>query len=276
MDELSSNFVDGIITLQVGHYSNFIGTHWWNIQHATRKQQASRDKESQIKHEIFLREEFSRCEGATTTPRLLCIDLKGSLKSLKQDGNFSDSANSKQTDENRSKYDEASDTVGFSLDSPNQISVHYTDPIERHDSLASKSLAGDLTNNQQNNSGDIDNYFNLDDVVEVWSDFLGNEYNQNSVLLVEDYWHSGDSRTFSSFGQGYSTGSNENFWESWEDKMHFFVEECDSLQGFQVDIDYLIQALQSIEKSEGLEKMGGGAKTVKKEPLLLVYYLIFG
>lgn len=21
-----------IITLQVGHYANFVGTHWWNIQ----------------------------------------------------------------------------------------------------------------------------------------------------------------------------------------------------------------------------------------------------
>jgi len=21
-----------IVTLQIGHYSNFVGTHWWNLQ----------------------------------------------------------------------------------------------------------------------------------------------------------------------------------------------------------------------------------------------------
>jgi len=27
-----SGLTHEIVTLQVGHYANFVGTHWWNIQ----------------------------------------------------------------------------------------------------------------------------------------------------------------------------------------------------------------------------------------------------
>jgi len=32
MFQMMSGLTREIVTLQVGHYANFVGTHWWNIQ----------------------------------------------------------------------------------------------------------------------------------------------------------------------------------------------------------------------------------------------------
>jgi len=32
MFQIMSGLTREIVTLQVGHYANFVGTHWWNIQ----------------------------------------------------------------------------------------------------------------------------------------------------------------------------------------------------------------------------------------------------
>ena len=43
-----------IITLQIGHYANFVGTHWWNIQESSFVY----DPEAQVEinHAVLFRE----------------------------------------------------------------------------------------------------------------------------------------------------------------------------------------------------------------------------
>lgn len=43
-----------ILTLQFGHYSNFVGTHLWNIQEFTFDYNS--DRPSEINHDVFYRE----------------------------------------------------------------------------------------------------------------------------------------------------------------------------------------------------------------------------
>ena len=241
MAESSFSSINGIITLQVGHYSNFVGTHWWNIQQTPRGAQdfAEQNTVSEFDNGLFLREDVEAGTGKTIyTPRLLCIDLKGSLKALKEDGGFE-----RRNGEGRiekvlqtcEQNEEGADEVA-----PSSVSIHQTESSHRPkifdivDSDARSKLE-EAGNNSLGKSYDMElNNFILSDAVEVWSDFLGNEYHRNSVLLLDDYWHSSDSCSFSSFGQGFSTIGNQRFWDSWEDRMHFFAEECDRLQGFQV------------------------------------------
>lgn len=44
----------GILTLQFGHYSNFIGTHWWNIQELGFNYNSASSPE--INHDVLYRE----------------------------------------------------------------------------------------------------------------------------------------------------------------------------------------------------------------------------
>nr|CAG5865248.1 unnamed protein product [Menidia menidia] len=66
-----------IITLQLGHYSNFVGTHWWNLQDAS----LSYDPDSppaEIQSDAVFREGQTPAGHVTYTPRLIAMDLKGS------------------------------------------------------------------------------------------------------------------------------------------------------------------------------------------------------
>lgn len=230
MDEEHLVNFDGIITLQVGHYSNFIGTHWWNIQHSSRRSQPDHEGKSQIEHGLFFREESELGRGRQIlTPRLLCIDLRGSLKCLKEDGSFKKDTSQHNKEkislQSNLNNDDGDDEMHVDDNvAPCDLSIHKTETIKR---LGFVSEEQTVHENVQDS-----NYFNLNDVVEVWSDFLGNDYHQKSVLLLDHYWH--NSNSFSSFGQGFAINESQTFWDSWEDKMHFFAEECDRLQGFQV------------------------------------------
>ena len=240
MDEDFTSNMNGIITLQTGHYSNFVGTHWWNILQSSRKQVKSNgpsQKTSSINHEVLLREG----KKGDYTPRLVTIDLKGSLKSLREDGTILQEHNVKEKYQNvgleRMQRQEKMSVDQFS---PNDISIYHTEPYKRNDFLKhiaeqnqASSSAPQLQTDKQCFPKDR-NVYDLNDVIEVWSDYLGNNYHHNSVLLLDNYSHSSDSSSFNSFGHGYSMNSDDRFWDSWEDKMHFFVEECDTLQGFQV------------------------------------------
>jgi hypothetical protein len=80
-----------IVTLQLGHYSNFVGTHWWNIQNASfvyHPSQMTRPKE--INNDVLFREGLNLMNEVTYTPRLIVFDLKGSLNTLKQSGTLYD------------------------------------------------------------------------------------------------------------------------------------------------------------------------------------------
>lgn len=45
---------DEILTIQFGHYSNYVGTHWWNLQEQGFEYNTS--KPSEINHDVLYRE----------------------------------------------------------------------------------------------------------------------------------------------------------------------------------------------------------------------------
>ncbi|NXU68990.1 MSTO1 protein, partial [Horornis vulcanius] len=73
--------------------------------------------------------------------------------------------------------------------------------------------------------------------VRLWSDYLNVHLHPKSVHVIRQYLHDGDCGCLEAFGQGESLLQDPACVEELEDRLHFFVEECDYLQGFQVLCD---------------------------------------
>ena len=72
-----------VITLQLGNYSNYIGAHFWNIQEAGFVYSNDNSITPSINNSVLFREGVaglnSNTATPTYTPRLVSVDLKGSL-----------------------------------------------------------------------------------------------------------------------------------------------------------------------------------------------------
>ncbi|XP_009706048.1 PREDICTED: protein misato homolog 1 [Cariama cristata] len=73
--------------------------------------------------------------------------------------------------------------------------------------------------------------------VQVWSDYLNVHLHPKSIYVIRQYMHDGECGCLEAFGQGESLLQDPGCIEELEDRLHFYVEECDYLQGFQVLCD---------------------------------------
>ncbi|NXP19343.1 MSTO1 protein, partial [Scytalopus superciliaris] len=73
--------------------------------------------------------------------------------------------------------------------------------------------------------------------VRLWSDYLNVHLHPKSLYVIRQYLHDGDCGCLEAFGQGESLLQDPSCVEELEDRLHFYVEECDYLQGFQVLCD---------------------------------------
>uniref|UniRef100_A0A8C3AQU9 Protein misato homolog 1 n=1 Tax=Cyclopterus lumpus TaxID=8103 RepID=A0A8C3AQU9_CYCLU len=225
-----SNVCREVITLQLGHYSNFVGTHWWNLQDAS----LSYDPEtppSEIQSDVLFREGRTTGGHVTHTPRLIALDLKGSLRTLRQEGSL---------------YDAGKDTsavtwwvtasarphVKPSRKHPQDLVSHVSSDHSRN-SPPTGALRLDTVNSQL---ARVQKGYRLEGSVKVWSDFLRIHLHPRTVSVIHQYNHDGEAHRLEAFGQGEALLQGQVL-EQLEDKLHFFVEECDYLQGFQVFCD---------------------------------------
>lgn len=71
----------------------------------------------------------------------------------------------------------------------------------------------------------------------VWSDYLGTNFHPKSIQIIEQYRHKNELQSFDVYTCGKEVFQNYEAFCQWEDRIHHFAEECDSLQGFHVLID---------------------------------------
>ncbi|NXI70574.1 MSTO1 protein, partial [Anseranas semipalmata] len=71
----------------------------------------------------------------------------------------------------------------------------------------------------------------------VWSDYLNVQLHPKSIYVIQQYNHDGYSGRLEAFGQGERLLQDPGCVDELEDRLHFYVEECDYLQGFQVLCD---------------------------------------
>ncbi|XP_030267342.1 protein misato homolog 1 isoform X1 [Sparus aurata] len=236
-----SNPCREVITLQLGHYSNFVGTHWWNLQDAS----LSYDPETplgDVQSDVVFREGQTLGGHVTHTPRLIAMDLKGSLRTLRQEGSL---------------YDPGKDTSAVTWEG--NLMMHEESPpaknpfLEDLDKLDRGEILGDsdfYISSQQpqcsagavsvdtvNSQLDrIQKGYRLEGSVRVWSDFLRIHLHPRTISVIHQYNHDGEAHRLEAFGQGEALLQGSVL-EDLEDRLHFFVEECDYLQGFQVLCD---------------------------------------
>ncbi|KAI3358777.1 hypothetical protein L3Q82_015177, partial [Scortum barcoo] len=204
-----------VITLQLGHYSNFVGTHWWNLQDAS----LSYDPDTppgDIQSDVVFREGQTLGGHVTHTPRLIAMDLKGSLRTLRQEGSL---------------YDSGKDTSAVTWEG--SVMMHQESPPEKNlfledlDKLDRGQILAEAdfySNPQPQCSGKKKPPFKLCTMNKIWT-----AADTNSPASRE-------SHRLEAFGQGEALLQGSVL-EELEDRLHFFVEECDYLQGFQVLCD---------------------------------------
>ncbi|PIK35526.1 hypothetical protein BSL78_27646 [Apostichopus japonicus] len=171
----------------------------------------------------------------TYTPRLIAVDLSGSLNTLRSDGVL---------------YDVEVEQSGITWGG--DVTMHKASPPVRNQFLSDLDMSeeGALQNphiespdkdlddasmsSSQSGPSIKDRIYHLDDSVSVWSDFLYGHLHPKSLNIVREFAHQSDTEMFELFPQGKDLFKKRTVSEELEDKLHFFAEECDHLQGFQV------------------------------------------
>ncbi|KAI9582110.1 protein misato isoform X1 [Glossina fuscipes] len=219
-----------ILTLQFGNYSNYIGTHWWNIQESA----FSYDCEGgtgEICHDVLYRQGINHNKQITYTPRLLLLDLEGSLKHLPQDGEL----------------------YGTSLkrsgDLADERFVHQECVKKLKEDLAWKASDVEMIVEPESNKNefqlDLDKEelnvyekdYNLAQNVDSWADFLYARYHPRTIHVIKQYNHSNETQIFDTYSSGVQLWQDDHFEEDYCDRIRQYVEECDFLQGFQTICD---------------------------------------
>ncbi|XP_054834631.1 protein misato homolog 1 isoform X2 [Eublepharis macularius] len=227
-----------VVTLQLGHYAGSVGAHWWGLQEASFCTDPVDKKSNEgIRHDVLFRAGETLQGQETYTPRLIVMDLKGSLSSLKQEGCLYQDTKTNTPVAWKGKLtahqEETSPKNPFLKDL--NRSQGGTSPSGN---FAPRTPHGGkdrtlLLEGQDKASKEP----NMESTMHVWSDFLRTHLHPRSILTIHQYNHEGESSRLEAFGQGEKLLQDPTYLEELEDRLHFYVEECDYLQGFQVLCD---------------------------------------
>ncbi|CAH1644483.1 unnamed protein product [Spodoptera littoralis] len=195
-----------ILTLQFGHYANYVGAHFWNLQELSFDYTGN--VKTEVNHDILYREGQTAKGEVTYTPRLLLADLKGSLKTLPEDGGLSS-----EIEETEFQWDAVE-----KIEEPAPPKNEYLEDIDSEGSNA------------------FTKQYNFEQDVKTWTDYLYPRFHARTVNIVKDYVHSDETECFDVFQAGKSLWKHD-FGDNFCDNIRRYVEECDSMQGFQVNFD---------------------------------------
>lgn len=231
-----------LITLQVGHHANFIGTHWWNLQEASFVYSTATS--TNINHDFLFREGITSHQQETYTPRLLAIDLKGSLHSLPVEGRlYSDFQAEPSTSE--AAWD---GNVEFIQQLPQEKNEFLKD-LEQEDAKfrsvtdEDKDICIDDSKASDDDVALSKKVYDLSKSVNVWSDFLRPHLHPKAVYLIDNLMvnigraSAGSCENIWGFSSGYCTFQREEVEEEIVDRIRCLAESCNSLQGFQILTD---------------------------------------
>uniref|UniRef100_A0A2K5DHK3 Protein misato homolog 1 n=1 Tax=Aotus nancymaae TaxID=37293 RepID=A0A2K5DHK3_AOTNA len=181
-----------VLTLQLGHFAGFVGTHWWNQQDAALGRATdAKEPPGELCPDVLYRTGRTLHGQETYTPRLILMDLKGSLSSLKEEGGLY-----------RDKQ----------LDAAIAWCVHFLYLSSGLPPLTTSATPKPLIPTEGS--------------IRVWSDFLRVHLHPRSICMIRITITMRRDASLGSVGSGF--GQGESVLK--EPKLHFYVEECDYLQ----------------------------------------------
>ncbi|XP_064331451.1 protein misato homolog 1 isoform X2 [Phalacrocorax carbo] len=215
-----------VVTLQLGQYAGCVGAHWWGLQAAALR---SPGEAAELRAAALLRPGRAAGGRDTHTPRLVALELKGGVGSLRPGGAGPEAPVA--WDGAVAAYLERASAGGCA---PRDAGRRTEDASSAGTGSASTAASGAspapsrLAVSQDVYSGGQ---------VRVWSDYLNVHLHPKSIYVIRQYMHDGECGCLEAFGQGESLLQDPSCTEELEDRLHFYVEECDYLQGFQVLCD---------------------------------------
>ncbi|XP_005411668.1 PREDICTED: protein misato homolog 1 isoform X2 [Chinchilla lanigera] len=226
-----------VLTLQLGHFAGFVGAHWWNQQDAALGRTTDAPERSgELCPDVLYRRGRTLHGQETYTPRLILMDLKGSLSSLKEEGGLY-----------RDRQLDAAIAWQGKLTTHKEEEIYPKNPYLQDFQSAEGVLSNGIWRIKSIPNGkgpppvtSVSNPKPLIPTVgsiRVWSDFLRVHLHPRSICLIQKYNHDGETGRLEAFGQGESILKEPRYLEELEDRLHFYVEECDYLQGFQILCD---------------------------------------
>jgi hypothetical protein len=207
-----------VLTLQFGNYSNHVGTHFWNTQYDILRAESNAE-DNEISHTKLFRE-TSDCRQ-DLFPRMVTFGSKQSLRTLKLDGTFDMTTNLSVNDNGpQSKISKMNSSL---LDDDTECVAYEQMTIEKNDFLV----------NYHAKLNPDDKEFQIEDKVKSWTDYMSYTLNENSLQLLRNRFE--DDKMFTYHGLG-CTEYNTLMYDI-EDKLHYWIEECNSLDGFMLLTD---------------------------------------
>ncbi|XP_010642136.1 protein misato homolog 1 isoform X4 [Fukomys damarensis] len=226
-----------VLTLQLGHFAGFVGAHWWNQQDAALSRTTDgTERPGELCPDVLYRTGRTLHGQETYTPRLILMDLKGSLSSLKEEGglyrdNQLDAAIAWQGKLTTHKEEEVYPKNPYLQDFRSAEGV-LSNGVWRVKSIPNGKGPPPVTS-----APNPKPLIPTAGSIRVWSDFLRVHLHPRSICLIQKYNHDGETERLEAFGQGESILKEPRYLEELEDRLHFYVEECDYLQGFQILCD---------------------------------------
>ncbi len=219
-----------VITVQCGNYANYVGTHFWNLQESKFVYQSD-EPPPELCHDVLFRDGETDDRQVTFTPRLVAVDLKGSLGLLPELGDLYERPRVPKLD---SLLWEGSTEVRKEEpprknDFQRQLEVEENNLLDEDKDICESSPDG-----KERKSSQVD--YVLEGQVHFWSDFLRARYHPKTNVIVQDYQQGNSLRPFDIYGLGVNCWQDE-LGERIEDHVRFFAEEADSLQGFHLLVD---------------------------------------
>lgn len=202
-----------ILTIQLGHYSNFIGTHWWNIQETNFSYDS--DNPSEINHDVLYREGENLKRQVTYTPRLLLVDLREAVGYLKEQGTLYDISQSEEAQQ--------------SLWDDTKVEVLKEETVNKSPFIKSLNESSEA----QTPSSSLLSLENINS----WVDYLLPRFHPRTLNVIKHHKHDGAMYPFGIFTYGRNLWNTEQFSDDFSERIRAYVEECDLMQGFQIILD---------------------------------------
>jgi hypothetical protein len=183
------------------------------------------DPESTANHEVnhdVLFREGSHNRNVTYTPRMLLVDLKGTLKYIPETGNLYT---------NQLDLNNPSNSV---LDQV-RAEIAWDEKVEviQNEEAPMPEYQKDLKESQIPE----DKAYELKDSVLNWPDFMYTRYHPRSINIVKEFEHHEDYSSLDTFTAGLQLWDSAHFEDDFCDSIRNYIEECNSSQGFQTLFD---------------------------------------
>ncbi|KAI3726258.1 hypothetical protein L1987_66055 [Smallanthus sonchifolius] len=212
-----------LVTFQVGSYANFIGSHFWNFQDELLglledPQAHLVFKNQNLDMNVLYRTGETQQGMPTYTPRMVSVDFQGSLGSMSSRGTL--------YNHNPPPSYGVATWMG-------DVSTQASEPHKKNLFLQRLYDEGQETNGSE--ILDTDLVKSLEDGVQFWTDYSKVHYHPQSLFELNGLWM--DPQEFNNYGIGRNTVSEGLQGDEINERLRFFIEECDHIQGIQFMVD---------------------------------------